>query len=150
MLNSTLRWIAILPASIVVYIATYTVFFHLANWNLGLLSHVPTLIPSDAITTLQLLFPPAAAGFSGGAALIIVGAAVAPKFRTATALVLLIANILFLTGYIALYLAGASTDRPLLVVIVEFVGSLSGVGVAFAMIANKLGWQPTAPISNLW
>lgn len=150
MVSSVLRWIAVLPASVIAYIATYTVFFHLANWNLGLLNHIPTLIPANAITTIQLFFPPAAAGFAGGVALIVSGAAVAPKFRTATALVLLIANVVFLTGAITLYLIGVSSDRPLAVVAVEFLGSLSGVGFAFAVVARKLGWQPTAPVSNVW
>lgn len=150
MVSSALRWIALLPASVIAYIATDTAFFYLANWNLRLLNHIPTLIPSDAITAVQLLFPPAASSFAGGVALIVSGAAVAPKFRTATALVLLIANVVFLTGAIVLHLVGVPTDRPLAVVVVGFLGGLSGAGVAYAVVAKKLGWQPTAPISNVW
>ena len=141
---------ALFPGSVLAYIATYTVFFYLATWNLGLLSRIPTILPSDAIAAVQLFFPPAAAGFAGGIALIVSGAAAAPKFRTATALVLLIANVVFVTAYIALYLVGAFPDRPLGEVVAEFLGNLFGVGVAFAVVAKKLGWQPTAPISYIW
>lgn len=150
-MSSALRWVALLPASVIAYIATYTVFFYLANWNLGLLNRMPTLIPSEAITAVQLLFPPAAGGFAGGVALIVSGAVVAPKFRTAAALVLLIANVVFLTVYIGLYLLGVSLEqRPLGVVIVEFLGSLSGVGAAFAVVARTLRWEPIAPVSHIW
>ena len=140
MVISVLRWIAVLPAGVIAFILAYTVIFHLAGWNLGLLDRIPALLPVDAINVLQVLFPPAVAGFAGGAALIGSGAIVAPRFKTASAVVLVIANVVFLTGYVGLYLLSLSSDRPLAVVIVEYLGSLMGVGIGFAVVAKKYGW----------
>lgn len=146
-----LRWILFLPASAVGYIVAHTLFFHLSSWNLGLLSHIPNALPDDVIKFLQSSLPLICAGGAGGVSLIVIGAAVAPRFRTAVSMALLILNTCLFSLYAGSYFLGLlAEERPLAAVVSEYVGAVAGIVATFSLVIRRVGWEADAPISRLW
>jgi len=137
MLNAV-RWMLILPAAIIAYILAYTIFFHIAGWNLGyVISNPEPIVPLPA-------------GIAGAAAFLMVGASVAPAHRGITALILLIVQVAFVSLYLGFYVSGLFQNRPPFAVGLEFAGNLLGVGAGFYLVFRAFGWQGTGPVSRLW
>jgi len=145
-----LRWVTFFPASVAGYIVAYTFFFHIASWNLGLLSHIPTVLPDGVISFMQSTLPTILASMGGGIVLVMLGAAVAPRYRTAVSLALLILNTCVFSLYAGAYLIGLLVDRPFAEVISEFAGGLVGTVAAFYIVVRRVGWDSNAPISHIW
>lgn len=135
---NAVRWVLLFPAAVVGYIIGYSVFFHLAGWNLRIvLSNPGPVVP---------LF----AGAAGAVAFVLVGASAAPKHRGVVALVLLITQVVFLSLYVALYASGSFGNRAPLAVGLEFAGNAIGVTAGFYLVFRAFGWHGTGPISRLW
>ncbi|SRR5216683_7024320 len=146
-----LRWILFLPASVLGNIAADSLCFNLSSWNLGHLALFPTVLPVSLINFLQSSLPIVFGGFAGGTALIVIGAAVAPRFRTAVSLALLVLNTCVFSLVIGASLLGLpGGERPLAPIILEFVGTMAGIVSTFYFVARRVGWESNAPISRLW
>ncbi len=148
-----LRWILFFPASVVGNIVADSLFFHLSSWNAGLLSYIPTLIPASAINFLQSSLPIICGAAAGGIAQIVIGAAVAPRFRAKVSLVLLVLSTCFFALATSANLVGLrpySFQEPAVGAVLWFVGAMLGIVGAFYVVVRRVGWESNAPISRLW
>lgn len=145
-----LRWILLLPASIVSNIVADSLFFDLSSWNLGLLSHIPNILPASVISFLQSSLPLVFGGCAGGVAFIAIGAAVAPRFRTKISMGLLVINTCVASLIAGANLFGLMEIQSPLAVISEFIGVMAGTAGSFYLVVQRVGWESNAPISRLW
>lgn len=145
-----LRWILFLPASIVGNIVADSLFFDLSSWNLGLLSYIPNVLPSSVINFLQSSLPIVFGGCASGIALIVIGAAVAPRFRAKVSLALLVINTCVASLITGANLFGLLEVQSPFAAVSEFIGVMVGTVGSFYLVVRRVGWEPNAPISRLW
>lgn len=135
------RWIFVIPGAVISFIVAFTVVYWVTTLILMF-----TSVPEELVR----IYP---AGVAGGAGFVLGGVWIAPTYRGATSLVLLILNVAFGTAFLVFFMIGLLGDaepRPTWHVVTEYVGTLVGSGFALYLVISQLGWDRDTEMSEVW